>query len=314
MNSNQRILHLFFQLYQGKKLTIAEASQNYQVSKRTIQRDLSLIQEALAESATESALAYEPVSRLYTLQRADILNVEEVIAVGKILLESRSLTKNELETILAHLGAMLSPAAQDAAKRSFANELLDYYPLKHHEDLLPLIRKFTHYIAEHTVISFDYRKNRGQLVERTGLPVSLLFSEYYFYVFLYNPTYQQYLIYRLDRFGTIRETAETIKIPYKNRLQDSELRKKLYFMYAGKEVTFTFRFWGIVEAALDRLPGSKIEKKMADGSVIISATAFDSGVIMWLLSQGAQAAVLSPPSFVQKIKTEIDKMQKRYTD
>lgn len=76
MNSNQRILHLFFQLYQGKKLTIAEASQNYQVSKRTIQRDLSLIQEALTESATESVLIYEPASRSYILQRADILNVE----------------------------------------------------------------------------------------------------------------------------------------------------------------------------------------------------------------------------------------------
>ena len=84
-------------------------------------------------------------------------------------------------------------------------------------------------------------------------------------------------------------------------------------MYAGKEITFTFRFWGIIEAALDKLPTSKVIKEFDDTSVLIEATAYDTGVIMWLLSQGANVQVTSPPSFVEKIQTEIEKMQKRYT-
>lgn len=47
--------------------------------------------------------------------------------------------------------------------------------------------------------------------------------------------------------------------------------------------------------------------------MIIEATAYDTGVIMWLLSQGANVQVLSPPSFVKKIRSEIAEMQKRYT-
>lgn len=50
-----------------------------------------------------------------------------------------------------------------------------------------------------------------------------------------------------------------------------------------------------------------------DESVVIEATAYDTGVIMWLLSQGKNVQVLSPPSFVEKIKQEIGTMQKRYT-
>ncbi|MHC5957086.1 WCX domain-containing protein [Enterococcus gallinarum] len=84
-------------------------------------------------------------------------------------------------------------------------------------------------------------------------------------------------------------------------------------MYAGKEVTFTFRFWGIIEAALDKLPNGKVIKRYEDDSVIIEATAYDTGVIMWLLSQGKNVQVLSPLYFVEKIKLEIESMQKRYT-
>lgn len=110
----------------------------------------------------------------------------------------------------------------------------------------------------------------------------------------------------------VTETNKKIKIPHKDRLEDSELRKKMYFMYAGREVTFTFRFWGIVEAALDKLPNAKVIKEY-DDSVVIEATAYDTGVMMWLLSQGKQVQVLSPPSFVEKIRSEITEMQKRYT-
>lgn len=85
-------------------------------------------------------------------------------------------------------------------------------------------------------------------------------------------------------------------------------------MYSGKEITFTFRFWGIIEAALDKLPDSKVIKEYDDNSVLIEATACDTGVIVWLLSQGSNVQVFSPPFFVEKVKKEILNMKKRYTD
>lgn len=246
----------------------------------------------------------------YYLDNKEKLNPEEILLIGKILLESRALTKTELERTINHLLNELNHASKREIQKLIANELLDYYPLKHLENLLQLIWDFTQYISDKTVISFDYQKNRGKIVQRKGLPVSLFFSEYYFYVILYNPTYQSYLSYRLDRFLDIQPTSDKIKIDYKDRLKDSELRKKTHFMYAGKEVTFTFRFWGIIEAALDKLPDSKIIKKYEDDSVVIEATAYDTGVIMWLLSQGSNVQVLSPPSFVDKVKKKFKACKK----
>lgn len=314
MNSNQRILEIFFLLYQGEKIYIDELVLRYQVSKRTIQRDLSSIKDAIDNTiSNELTLIYNANHRYYSIKKMNQLAMEEVLTISKVLLESRAMSKNELEKVINHLLDELSFDSSKIIRKLLANELICYYPLKHQEKLLKRISNFTHYITKQIVLNFDYQKNRGEIVTREGLPVSLFFSEYYFYVLLYNPTYQKYLYYRLDRFIKIKETNKKIKIPYKDRLEDSQLRKKTHFMYAGKEITFTFRFWGIIEAALDKLPTSKVIKDFDDTSVLIEATAYDTGVIMWLLSQGANVQVTSPPSFVEKIQTEIEKMQKRYT-
>lgn len=314
MNSNQRIMDIFLSLYQGVSVSIVESSKKYNTSIRTIQRDLATISTTLDTDDLKMRLAVDSSNGHYFLERLDHLSPQEVLVIGKILLESRSLIKSEIERIINHLLEELSTENNKVIKQSLANELLSYYPLKHQENLLQLIWDFNAYIAKQTVLTFTYQKNRGEVVQRKGLPVSLFFSEYYFYVILYNPTYKSYLNYRLDRFLDIQSTSEKIKIDYKDRLEDSELRKKIHFMYAGKEVTFTFRFWGIIEAALDKLPDSKVIKEHDDNSVVIEATAYDTGVIMWLLSQGSNVQVLSPPSFVGKIKKEIEDMKKRYMD
>ncbi|MDT2600946.1 WYL domain-containing protein [Enterococcus hulanensis] len=312
MNSNQRIMNIFLSLYQGESLSIKESSIKYETSIRTIQRDLATISNALHANGLKIQLIISPTSGDYSLKRMDHISPQELLVLGKILLESRALTKNEIEKVINHILDELSEESSKIIKQSLANELLSYYPLKHQENLLQLIWDFSTYITEQTVLTFTYQKNRGEVVQRKGLPVSLFFSEYYFYVILYNPTYKSYLNYRLDRFLDIQSTSEKIKIDHKDRLEDRQLRKKIHFMYAGKEVTFTFRFWGIIEAALDKLPDSKVIKEYDDNSVVIEATAYDTGVIMWLLSQGSNVQVLSPPSFVEKVKKEVEDMQKRY--
>lgn len=314
MNSNQRIMNIFLSLYQGVSISIGESSKKYNTSIRTIQRDLATISTALDTDDLNMQLAVDSSNGHYFLERLDRLSAQEVLVIGKILMESRSLIKSEIERIINHLLEELSTENNKVIKQSLANELLSYYPLEHQEDLLQLIWDFNTYIAEQTVLTFTYQKNRGEVVQRKGLPVSLFFSEYYFYVILYNPTYKSYLNYRLDRFLDIQSTSEKIKIDYKDRLEDSVLRKKIHYMYGGKEVTFTFRFWGIIEAALDKLPDSKVIKEHDDNSVVIEAAAYDTGVIMWLLSQGSNVQVLSPPSFVDKVKKEVEDMQGRYMD
>ena len=79
---------------------------------------------------------------------------------------------------------------------------------------------------------------------------------------------------------------EHFKIPYADRFEEGEFRKRIQFMYGGKLRKIRFRYQGeSVEVILDRLPTAKILKKENE-SYLIEAEVFGKEVDMWVHSQG----------------------------
>ena len=85
---------------------------------------------------------------------------------------------------------------------------------------------------------------------------------------------------------------EKFHIPYTDRFEEGEFRKRIQFMYGGKLRKVKFKYLGYsVEAVLDKLPTAKIlsEELDEDGMrtlYTISAEVFGDGIDMWLRSQG----------------------------
>lgn len=133
-------------------------------------------------------------------------------------------------------------------------------------------------------------------------PVAIMFSEYYFYLtaFIEDIDKKQFevaddpfpTIYRIDRIEKVNITKDHFKIPYRDRFEEGEFRKRVQFMYGGKLQRVRFRYKGTsAESVLDRLPTAKILKRDGEGFVI-SAEVFGKGIEMWLRSQGDMVEVL----------------------
>ena len=134
-------------------------------------------------------------------------------------------------------------------------------------------------------------------------PVAILFSEFYFYMAAFiedektkadfdvmDDSYPT--IYRIDRIKKLKVLDEKYNIPYKNRFEEGEFRKRIQFMYGGKLRKIKFEYSGLsVEAVLDRLPTAKILSER-DGVYTISAEVFGDGIDMWLRSQGENVKVI----------------------
>lgn len=61
-------------------------------------------------------------------------------------------------------------------------------------------------------------------------------------------------IYRIDRIAGYKVLDEHFKIPYSDRFEEGEFRKRVQFMYGGKLQKIKFRYkGGSIEAVLDRL-------------------------------------------------------------
>ena len=130
-----------------------------------------------------------------------------------------------------------------------------------------------------------------------------MFSEYYFYLAAFidddrvranfnviNDAFPT--IYRIDRIQALKVLEERFHIPYSNRFEEGEFRKRIQFMYGGKLRKVTFEYSGFsVEAVLDRLPTAKIIAE-DNGKYTIQAEVFGDGIDMWIRSQGDRVKLL----------------------
>ena len=76
-------------------------------------------------------------------------------------------------------------------------------------------------------------------------------------------------------------------IPYRDRFEEGEFRKRIQFMYNGELRKIKFLYKGTnVEAVLDRFPTAVVIDKTDEGYMISAEVFGGNGVDMWIRSQG----------------------------
>ena len=299
-----RILDLSARLEEGQIINKELVSDFYQVNERTIRRDIEMIRAYLAEKETRDGIhkeiVYDPVKKGYVLveENQHHFNNGEVLAVSKILLESRAFTKTELTAIINKLLNGCIPAERRKQIRELiGNEEYYYIPLKHNHLLTELIWELGQAISGQKKIRLYYKKINGDIIDRIVKPVGIMFSEFYFYLIAFIDSEKEKAelglselsgpaIYRVDRIQDYKILKEHFQVPYKDRFQEGEFRKRVQFMYGGPLRRVKFEYSGpSVEAVLDRLPTAEILSEK-DGVYTITAEVYGDGVDMWLRSQG----------------------------
>ena len=294
-----RILKIYSQLVNGDILRKKELAQQFHVTERSIQRDMEALRCFFAEEGLQQDITYDRAARGYRLESPSraLLNNSEILAVCKILLESRSMRKDEMLPILDKLIACCVPEkSKKAITELLANEKHHYVEPHHKQRLLPGLWEISQAVQNHQIMEIEYeRLKEPRLVCRRVKPVGIMFSEYYFYLTAFledkdtfeNPDDLFPTIYRIDRIRNVQLLDEHFKVPYKDRFQEGEFRKRVQFMYGGKLERIRFHYTGpSIEAVLDRLPTAEIVERDETGWTV-EAEVFGKGIEMWLRSQGS---------------------------
>lgn len=305
---SSRMLELYLRFQQGVVLNKSNLAKEYGVASRSIQRDIDDLRAFLVEKGIAQQIVYDRMKGGYRLiddHEAKFSN-EESLAAVKILLESRSLTRREMFPILEKLLLNCVPKDQVATIRNLiANEQLYYIEPHHRKGILDTLWTLGEAVQQQQRIRIRYRRmNDTEPVSRTVEPVGIMFSEYYFYLIAFiadaeirsklkEQHKEQYpAIYRVDRIASLKTLPEHFSIPYLERFQEGEFRKRVQFMYGGELRTVKFRYSGqSIEAVLDRLPTAEILSH-DESEWVVSAEVFGDGIEMWLRSQGKYVEVL----------------------
>ena len=301
IEKSARLLYLYQDFIKGAGIQKKAAADRFGVNERSLQRDIEDLRCFFANQTPPGEIIYDARQKVYHLIELDTahLSNSEVLAVCKILLESRSMRRDEMIPILDKLVGCCVPAEQRRAVVDLlANEKHLYIEPHHGKRLLDGLWELGEAIQKHLVTEITYEKLKGgETVLRTIEPVGLMFSEYYFYLVAFirnidkdtefeNPDDLFPTIYRVDRIRRFHITDERFQVPYLERFQEGEFRKRVQFMYGGKLQKIRFKYTGpSIEAVLDRLPTAEIEKQTEDGW-IVRAEVFGKGIDMWLRSQG----------------------------
>ena len=322
------LLFIYNALKEGKVVKMEDIIDKFQINERTFYRYIKDIKEFVEDEcgSNNGILGEEVISGIekgsYILKGEHGKNIseKEVLAISKVLLESRGFIKTEMKDMLFKLLDNCISSDKEKIEFIIGNELINYISPQHGKELLNILWQISCAIKDKKKLEIGYAKlgKDGKIKEhistRIILPQGLLFSEYYFYLIaqIDGTNYQYPTIYRVDRIKELVIKEEKYKKDYSERFQAGEFRKLIQFMQTGDVENIKFRFTGSsIEAVLDRLPNAKVTNEK-QGEYIVEAQLFGKGIKMWLLSQGNSVELLSPENIRGELIETIEKMRILY--
>ena len=289
-NKGFRLLNIYERLNKDEYINKDNLAIEFNVSKKTIQRDIEDLRAYIAEThfdEFETAIRYSKSRNSYYLVRLERewLTDKEALAICKILLESRAFNKEELTNLLSKLIMQISPNDRTIAEQIIRSEFFNYLPLKHGKNMLDIIWQLSEHITKQEVIQFSYTRQDNKKSKKTIKPVSILFNEFYFYLIGFYGDVDYPIIFRIDRIEKVTATGDKFTVPYKDKFSDGEFRKRILFMYGGELKKVKFEYSGVLEAMLDKVPTAKVISQNGN-TYTMEAEAYGKGLEMWLNSQG----------------------------
>lgn len=325
------LLYIFNELKEGRVLIKDNIIEKFKINERTFYRYIKDIKEFIMQESVEAngqligdEIISDKEKEGYILKksRKRVLNEKEILAISKVLLESRGFVKCEMEEIINSLLDNCVCEDKRKIKHIIGNELINYVPPQHGKQLLEKLWKISSVIKEQKIIEIGYcrlgsdGKVENDIITRLIRPQGILFSEYYFYLigFIEGKNYEYPTIFRVDRIKELRITDDKFEINYSQRFEDGEFRKYIQFMQTGELERIKFRYTGSsIEAVLDKLPNAEIIKEDF-GEYIVKTKMFGKGIKMWLLSQGDSVEVLEPKEFRDELINIVNGMVNIYNN
>lgn len=314
MNDQERLLTVFLRLQSGAHLSKLQLADEFGVSEKTIQRDFSLLGHFLESQPIVAAeLAYDAKYHTRYLKGKSLFNKKDILIISKILLENRSLNKEENKSLIDSLLALISKKEQKEVYQIIASELLNYAPLSDTQNRIDKIWEWSEIIRKELVLEIRYQSPYNSEKQHTIFPVSLHYDLHYFYVVAYNLTFESYMTLKLDRIIDWKESNEKKpQISYGKKFRDGEVRNKRVDPFMGRELTIRVQFTYDQTIVTDQFPTARIIEHTPDGAVIEFISQDTPGLKRWLLSQADALTVLSPATLVDDMKNFLKKMQQNY--
>ena len=218
MNTSERVVNVLMGMLHGEKLDLDRYRRLYGKSERTFHRDLEAIRDN--EYFNEDhRLHYDTVQKKHYVTNKGSINSAEVLAIAKILVDSRALPKEELKEVINKLVGLVATEDQSKVKMLLGTTGESYISSVKNS-ILSSVEQFSKWITAKRSIAFKYNgsiNDANNSKMQIGVPLSIHYDNHHFYIMMYLIDEDKTFLYRLDKFSKITPKGRAVNVPANKR-------------------------------------------------------------------------------------------------
>jgi predicted DNA-binding transcriptional regulator YafY len=288
-----RLYALTLYLLNHGKSSASELAKHFEVSVRTIQRDIdALCQAGIPICAfTGTNGGYEILSDFK--MNNQLASEDEYAYIATALNGLKSVTNNSVADELYEKITAIS-------KNSNTGMILDFSVLREGDE--KLLQTLQSAVKNKQVVKFTYTNNGGETREHCVEPIAVIYKWYAWYMLAYNPVKQDYRTYKLVRMEDVYITEDKF---CKEHMSAEEILNDCNSSYQRKDISTKVKMrchGNAIHRIKEYLNGQLIEM-FEDGTAIMEIHIVENeqwwiGVV---LSLGNEVEVIEPEHIKQRI-------------
>ncbi|MGE5398754.1 MAG: helix-turn-helix transcriptional regulator [Ignavibacteriales bacterium] len=300
-----RMLGIVVLLLNRNKITAKELSRRFEVSVRTIYRDIEAINIAgipiISFPGSKGGLGIMENYRL----NGQVLSLDDMTSIISTLKNvNRTLGNTDLEAVSEKILNLIPKDKIDHIQHQPEEFCIDLIPWNFRDKYKDFMKILQCAISENRVTKFFYRNTRGEAMTRIVEPMTLVFKGYAWYLFAFCRGRNDYRIFKLSRMEGIDVLPERFtrkEVTYYEAMKLQGPPKNL--------VNITMKFSPVMRLQIEEFFEESIVETLDDGSFIVSVTyPEDEWVYSTILSFGEYVEVLAPGHIKEKLREKIKKM------
>lgn len=302
-----RLLSITMALLNTKRVGAAELAERFEVSLRTIYRDMESINQAgipIASFAGQDG-GYE-IMEGYRLERQS-LSLDDFASIYSALRGIQSAADNQdVAGLLDRIGALI-PAKSD--QKATLSMDLHWLSTPAEKEKIRLLHAT---IKQNRLLSFEYMDFHGQETKRAIEPMGVYIKGYAWYVWGYCLTRLDLRVFRLSRINHIQQLQETF-IRRNMELEDSP--NKWVQQDTEPQIEAVLRFNASMKTRVrDVFEPDQIEVEQ-DGSMKVTCRYFTKeAVLRQVLSYGTEVKLVEPQEIVFQLRSHLAAISRMYEE
>lgn len=301
----ERLLGMLFYILNRNKVTANELAKRFNVSKRTILRDIDTLSISGIPIYSEYGQngGYS-IHRTYKLgdRLLDVDNSKYILLALKSL--SSLYTQDKVMETYEKVKHVLSSNGEKSAIS------IDYSVLNENEEVCSHIKLLEQTVLDKNIVSFEYTNAKFQTKQVTVEPVYVCYKWYSWYMIGFNTDTEETRLYKLARIRDLQLTDMTFQTEYDvEAVYDDVFNVK----NPDNTIDLRFEFQNEIRVIVEEYFPGKISRKDENFMLCETEIREDNFMIFSiLLGLGDRIRIVSPDSFKIRIKNHLIETLKNY--